>query len=205
MKKIIDFQKKHGLVADGIIGINTLFKIKEVFKIKTNEELAHFMGQCHHESGGFSVDTENLNYSADGLMKVFPKYFPTKILAMSYQRNPVKIANKVYSNRMGNDSEASGNGYLYRGRGAIQLTGKSNYKAFADYIGNKEIITKPELVATDYFFESALYFFNKNNIFSLCKVVDTDHITKVTKKINGGINGLLDRQELTRKYYNILE
>lgn len=163
-------------------------------------ELAHFLGQCDHESNGFKVKEENLNYSANGLLNIFPKYF-TKKTAEQYARKPQSIANHVYGNRMGNGDEKSGDGWKFRGRGYIQLTGKNNYASFSKFIG-EDCVSNPDLVATKYPFESALWFFKTNNIFSLCKDVSDATILAVTKKINGGINGLADRNAKTKKYYS---
>lgn len=204
MSIIKDFQEKNGLVADGLIGKKTLLKMKEVFNIETNEQLAHFVAQCDHESGGFTATTENLNYSADRLLVIFPKYFKSNASALACHRQPEKIGNKVYSSRMGNGNEASGDGYKFRGRGAIQLTGKDNYNAFSVYIGDKEIMNNPDLVSSKYFFQSALFFFTRNKVWSLCSKVSDENILLVTKKINGGTNGLSDRSEKTKKYYNLI-
>ena len=210
MGVISDFQKKHNLIADGIIGKKTLLKIKEVLKIKTNEELANFIGQCAHESGNFVSVIENLNYSSKSLLATFPKYF-TPITALKYNRNPEAIANKVYANRMGNGDEASGDGWKHRGMGLIQLTGKNNQYSFADFIKDDEIKKDPTIIATKYPFESAKYFFDSNNLWKYANNVDVDTITKLSKAINLGNplssktpNGLVDRIEKTKKYYNIL-
>jgi len=205
MSIIKEFQEKNGLVADGLIGKKTLLKMKEIFKISSDEELAHFIAQCDHESGGFTASIENLNYSADRLLVIFSKYFKSNASALAYHRQPIKIGNKVYANRMGNGDEASCDGYKYRGRGAIQLTFKDNYKAFASYVGDLSIIENPDLVATKYFFDSALFFFTRNKVWSLCKKVSNENILLVTRKINGGTNGLLDRQNKTKKYYNLIK
>jgi putative chitinase len=164
------------------------------------------MGQCSHESNGFKALKENLNYSAEGLRKIFPKYFPTDAVAQQYARNPQKIANKVYSSRMGNGDEASGDGWRFSGSGAIQLTGRSNYKEFSDFIGESEIMTNPELVATKYPLSSAGFFFNKNNLWTICdRGVDDVTITAVSKRVNGGTIGLPHRIEETHKYYQLLK
>lgn len=211
MSIIKDFQKKYGLVADGIIGKMTLLKIKEVFNIPNNESLANFMGQCAHESGNFTTVKENLNYSADGLLKIFKKYF-NKTQALQYQRNPEAIANRVYANRMGNGDEKSGDGWKHRGFGLIQLTGKSNQVAFANYIKDEKIKENPELIATDYPFESAKYFFDKNNLWRYTGKVDRDSILTVSRAINiGNVNskatphGLDDRINKTMYFYNIIK
>ncbi len=155
------------------------------FGITNTLRLAHFLAQCGHESGGFKAVSENLNYSADGLKKIFPKYFPGN-LNESYSRQPEKIANKVYSSRMGNGDEASGDGYKFRGRGYIQLTGKSNYSAF-DKMVDEDILANPDLVATKYPLMSAAFFFNNNGLWSICdKGADDATVTAVTKRVNGG-------------------
>jgi len=174
------------------------------FGITTPLRLAHFLSQCGHESGGFRAVTENLNYSADGLKKIFPKYFPGNINE-SYARNPQKIANRVYSSRMGNGNEASGEGFKFRGRGYIQLTGKSNYMAF-DKTVDDDIIANPDLVATKYPLASAAFFFWKNNLWSICDQGATDQVvTSVTKRVNGGTIGLADRIKHFKEYWSLLK
>jgi putative chitinase len=174
------------------------------FGITTPLRLAHLLGQCAHESGGFKVLSENLNYSADGLKKIFGKYFPGN-LNESYARQPQKIANRVYSSRMGNGNEASGDGFKYRGRGAVQLTGRDNYAAFDKFVDD-DIMANPDLVITKYSLMSAAWFFWKNSLWSLCdKGVDGPSITSVTKRVNGGTHGLQDRIEKTIKFYNLLK
>lgn len=210
MKKIIEFQKNNNLTPDGDIGKKTLAKIKELLKVKTDEELANFMGQVATETGEFNADTENLNYSVDGLLRVFGKYFNSET-AKQYARKPDAIANRVYANRMGNGNEASGDGAKYKGRGALQLTGKNNYKLFSDFIG-EDCVKNPELVATKYYFESALFFFNNNNLWKIANKIDLDSITKLSKAINLGNpnskatpHGLDERINFTRKFYTILK
>ena len=174
------------------------------FGITNTLRLAHLLGQCSHESGNFKVFKENLNYSADGLKKIFPKYFPGN-LNESYARQPEKIANRVYSSRMGNGDESSGDGYRYSGRGAIQLTGKSNYSDFDKFVDD-DIMANPDLVATKYSLMSAAWFFWKNNIWTICdKGVEDPIITAVTKRVNGGTHGLSERIEKTVKFYNLLK
>jgi putative chitinase len=169
------------------------------------ERAAHFFGQTAHETGDFALFSENLNYSAAGLDKIFGKYFPDK-LEDQYARQPMKIANRVYANRMGNGDEASGDGWKYRGRGALQLTGKSNYKAFSDYLKKPEIMENPDLVANEYAFESAIFFFDNNKLWSICdKGVDDGTILALTRRINGGTNGLDHRISLTKRYYSWLK
>lgn len=204
MNHIQQFQLQNGLTADGILGKKTLLKIKEVLQITSNESLAHFIGQTAHETGNFSLDTENLNYSAKGLLSTFKKYFPTEDSTNGFAKNPEKIANKVYANRMGNGDEKSGDGFKYRGRGALQLTGKSNYQLFAKYVNDDDVVRFPELINSKYFFQSAKYFFDKNKIWKQTNVVDEKSITAVSKIINGGTNGLDDRIAKTLKYYEML-
>jgi putative chitinase len=175
----------------------------EKFGINTINRLAHFLGQCHHESGGFKTLHENLNYSADGLKKIFPKYFPGT-LAESYARQPQKIANKVYGGRMGNGDETSGDGWKFSGRGVLQVTGKENYTKFSKFIG-EDCVAKPELVESKYALASAAFFFTNNNLWSICdKGLDEGTITALTKRINGGTIGLDDRIKETKSYLSLL-
>lgn len=167
--------------------------IMDKFGITNPLRLAHFLAQCSHESGGFKIVRENLNYSAQGLRKIFPKYFPTDALAQQYARQPQKIGNRVYASRMGNGDEASGEGFKYSGKGYIQLTGKSNYKEFSDFIG-EDCVANPDLVATKYPLTSAGFFFKKNNLWVICdKGATTDVVKMVTKRVNGGLIGIDDR------------
>jgi putative chitinase len=197
-------QEKIGTTPDGAFGPNTLKKAMEYFKM-TPERAAHFFAQTAHETGEFKLFTENLNYSAAGLRNVFGKYFPST-LAESYARQPEKIASRVYAERMGNGNEASKEGWVFRGRGALQLTGKSNYKVFSDYLKKPEIMTNPDLVSTDFAFESAIFFFDNNKLWSICdRGVSDATILSLTRRINGGTNGLEHRNELTKKYYGWLK
>jgi putative chitinase len=197
-------QAKIGVKPDGVFGAVTLKAAMSFYKM-TPVRSAHFFSQTSHETGHFAVFSENLNYSASGLLKVFPKYFKTLAEAQQYERKPEKIANRVYGSRMGNGDEASGEGFKFRGRGALQLTGKSNYENFSKFLNKPEIIANPDLVATDYAFESAFYFFDKNGLWAICdKGIDDATITAVTKKINGGTNGLSERIALTKKYYSLI-
>jgi putative chitinase len=174
------------------------------FNITTPLRLAHFLAQCGHESGNFKAVSENLNYSADGLKKIFPKYFPGN-LNESYARQPEKIAARVYGGRMGNGDEASGEGYRFRGRGYIQLTGKENYKAF-DATVEDDILANPDLVATKYPLMSAAFFFNNNKLWSICDLGATeDVVKKVTLRVNGGQIGILDRIKHFNEFYALLK
>lgn len=197
-------QEKVGVTADGAFGPGTMKKAMEFYKL-TPVRAAHFFAQTAHETGGFKAFAENLNYSGDGLKGIFGKYFPGNLNEM-YARNPEKIANRVYGSRMGNGDEKSGDGYKFRGRGALQLTGKDNYKAFSDYLKKPEIMTNPDLVATTYSFESAMFFFDKNKLWSICdQGVNDASILALTKRINGGTHGLADRSEKTKKYYEYVK
>jgi len=197
-------QEKIGVTADGVFGPGTMKKAMEFYKL-TPVRAAHFFAQTAHETGGFKLFTENLNYSADGLQKIFGKYFPGT-LEESYSRNPEKIANRVYASRMGNGDEKSGDGFKFRGRGALQLTGKDNYTAFAQYLQKPEIMTTPDLVATTYSFESAMFFFDKNKLWSICdQGINDAAILALTKRINGGTHGLEDRNQKTKKYYEYVK
>lgn len=174
------------------------------FNITTPLRLAHFLAQCSHESGGFKSISENLNYSVDGLKRVFGKYFPGD-LANSYAKQPEKIANRVYGNRMDNGDETSGDGYRFRGRGYIQLTGRSNYTKFAKFIG-EDVTVNPDLVASKYPLASAAFFFDSNKLWSICdKGADEATVTAVTKRVNGGTLGLADRIKHFNEYYNLLK
>jgi len=199
-------QEKAGVTADGAFGPGTMKAGMAYYKL-TPVRAAHFFAQTAHETGNFKAFSENLNYSADGLNKIFPKYFKNAGKdANGYARNPEKIANVVYASRMGNGDEASGDGWKYRGRGALQLTGKANYEAFAKYLGNNEVLENPDLVATKYAFESAMFFFDKNKLWDICdKGVNDEAILALTKRINGGTHGLDDRKEKTKKYYGYVK
>jgi len=179
-----------------------LDKFFVTYDINTKERIAAFLAQCVHESGGFKFLSENLNYGWQGLRKVFPNYFPTDELAKQYERQPEKIANKVYSNRMGNGPESSGEGWKYRGRGIIQLTGKNNYTNFAKAI-DKPLEEVVDYLATfDGAIHSACWFWNKNNLNDLA---DSKNMKELTRRINGGYNGLEDRIKHYNHILHILE
>jgi putative chitinase len=174
------------------------------FNITNALRLAHFLSQCGHESGSWKAVRENLNYSAKGLMGIFKKYFPTATLATAYERQPEKIANRVYASRMGNGNENSGDGYKFRGRGYIQLTGKENYTRF-DATVPESIVNDPDLVATKYPLASAAFFFNSNKLWAICdKGATPEVVTAVTKRVNGGTIGLADRVKHFNEYYKLL-
>ena len=197
-------QERAGVAADGAFGPGTIKAGMALLKL-TPVRAAHFFAQTSHETGGFKAFSENLNYSAQGLQGIFGKYFPGT-LEESYARQPEKIANRVYASRMGNGNEASGDGWKFRGRGALQLTGKANYEAFAKYLGTNEVMENPDLVATKYSFDSAMFFFEKNKLWTICdKGINDAAILELTKRINGGTHGLEDRKVKTYKYYEYVK
>ena len=184
--------------------IDSIPEVASKFGINTPLRVAHFLAQCGHESGGFKVTSENLNYSAKGLMGIFKKYFPTESIANAYARQPQKIANKVYANRMANGSEASGDGYKFRGRGYIQLTGRDNYTQFGKAIG-VDIVSNPDSVSSTYALASAAWFWSKNGLNKLADGGASDAVvTSITKRVNGGTIGLSDRIKHFKEYYNLL-
>jgi putative chitinase len=200
-------EKLLGVIPNPVI--NELDIIFDKYKINTILRISHFLAQCAHESGNFSVKQENLNYSAKRLQEVFGKYFTTHAKALLYERKPVKIASLVYGNRMGNGDEQSVEGYKYRGRGYIQLTGKNNYLLFDKSLNESglevDIIGNPDLVATTYPLISAAWFFNKNNLNEIADLGGTKEIiTRVTKKVNGGTHGLDSRISYFNKFYKKL-
>jgi putative chitinase len=191
-----------GHIPDSVIAM--IPEVASKFEINTPLRLSHFLAQCGHESGGFKLTQENLNYSAKGLNGIFKKYFPTEADAKPYERNPQKIANKVYGNRMGNGVEATGDGWKFHGRGFIQLTGKDNYTAFTKSIG-EDCVTNPDLVASKYALASAAWFFNKNGLHKMADGGANDAtVTSITKRVNGGTIGLPDRIKHFNEYYKLL-
>ena len=198
----LNIEKLKGHIPDAVLA--QIPETATKFNITNNLRLAHFLSQCGHESGGFKAVSENLNYSADGLKKIFGKYFPGN-LNESYARQPEKIAARVYASRMGNGDEASKEGFKFRGRGYIQLTGKANYTNFTKFIG-EDCIANPDLVATKYPLASAAFFFDSNKLWSICdKGADDATVTAVTKRVNGGTIGLPDRIKHFKEYYNLLK
>ena len=198
----LKLDKLKGHIPDAVIAMIPDTAAK--FQINTPLRLAHFLAQCGHESGGFKATQENLNYSAKGLAGIFKKYFPTEAAAAPYARQPQKIASKVYGGRMGNGPEASGEGYKFRGRGYIQLTGKENYTAFGKSIG-EDIISNPDVVASKYALLSAAWFFSKNGLHKIADEGASDTVvTKITKRVNGGTIGLPDRIKHFKEYYHLL-
>ena len=197
----LNLEKLRGHIPDSVI--SQIPETATKFNITNNLRLAHFLAQCGHESGGFKAVSENLNYSSDGLKKIFGKYFPGN-LSESYAKQPEKIASRVYGGRMGNGDESTKEGYKFRGRGFIQLTGKSNYVNFTKFIG-EDCVSNPDLVSTKYPLASAAFFFNNNNLWSICdKGASDDVVTQVTKRVNGGTIGLPDRIKHFKEFYSLL-
>ena len=198
----LNIEKLKGHIPDAVIA--QIPETAKKFNITNNLRLAHFLAQCGHESGGFKAVSENLNYSADGLKKIFGKYFPGN-LNESYARQPEKIAARVYASRMGNGDETTKEGFKFRGRGYIQLTGKSNYTNFTKFIG-EDCVSNPDLVANKYPLASAAFFFDSNKLWAICdKGSDDATVTAVTKRVNGGTIGLPDRIKHFKEYYNLLK
>jgi putative chitinase len=197
----LDKLKSH--IPDAVI--SQMPEVIEKFQINTPLRMAHFLAQCGHESGGFKLVRENLNYSSKGLLTTFKKYFPTEQKAKLYERNPEKIANLVYGSRMGNGDEISGDGFRFSGRGYIQLTGKNNYTAF-DKIVEENLLEQPGLVATKYPLLSAAWFWSTNKLNLLADKGATDvDVTAITKRVNGGTIGLPDRIKHFKEYFNLLK
>jgi putative chitinase len=198
----LKLEKLKGHIPDAVIA--QIPDTAAKFQINTPLRLAHFLAQCGHESGGFRATQENLNYSAKGLNGIFKKYFPTEAAAAAYARQPIKIASKVYGGRMGNGPESTQEGYKFRGRGYIQLTGKENYTAFGKAI-NEDILSNPDKVASSYALLSAAWFFSKNGLHKMADEGASDQVvTKITKRVNGGTIGLPDRIKHFKEYYALL-
>lgn len=175
------------------------------FQIDTPLRMAHFLSQCHHESGGFKSTTENMKYSASRLLQVFPKYFKSVDETKGYAMYSERIGNKVYASRMGNGNESSGDGFRFRGRGYIQVTGKNKY-VILDKILNDDIVANPDLIATKYPLYSAAWFWNSVNLNVIADKGSTHEICKeVTKKVNGGKIGLESRYKLLVYYIQLLD
>ena len=204
----MNLEKLKGHIPDTVIA--QIPGVMDKFQINTPLRLAHFLAQCGHESGGFRLTKENLNYSAKGLMGIFKKYFtkadktPDTAKAALYERKPEKIANLVYGNRMGNGAESTGDGAKFCGRGYIQLTGKDNYTAFGKSI-NEDLTVDPTVVASKYALLSAAWFFSKNGLHKLADGGATDAVvTQITKRVNGGTIGLADRIKHFKEYHALL-
>jgi putative chitinase len=207
----MNLEKLNGVIPSNVI--SEIPMVIEKFEINTSLRLAHFLSQCSHESGGFKLMVENLNYSAQGLANTWPNRFAVdrnqnplvpNPLALQIQRNQQKIANIVYANRMDNGDEASGDGWKFRGRGYIQLTGKANYTAFNRFVGDN-IISYPDLVASKYPLLSAGWFFHTNGIHKLADGgASRANVEAVTRRVNGGLIGIDHRISEFNKYYKLL-
>jgi putative chitinase len=199
----IKLEKLKGVVPDSVIA--EIPGVISRFRIDTPLRLSHFLAQCGHESNGFKATVENLNYSAERLLQIFPKYFKTAEIANNYARNQERIANRVYASRMGNGPESSGDGWKYRGRGYIQLTGKNNYAAFDAFVDDA-IIENPDLVSTKYPLLSAGWFWHKNKLNEIADLGFSPQVVEsITRKVNGGTHGLSDRLNRFNQIYNLLK
>lgn len=221
MKYLIEFQKQHNLTPDGRLGPMTATKIAQVLGIKSKEHLAHFLGQVHHETNQFRAGRENMNYSTKALQPFINWGRITEMQALAYGRSnskaadQVKIANIIYGGRWGQlnlGNTQPNDGWLFRGNGAIQLTGRFNHQQFADYVKDQSIMTNPDLILTKYYFESGKFFFDKNNVWRNCNNVNTTAITAVSKHVNlgnpnhkGTPKHLEERIQLTNHYYNLIK
>ena len=196
-------QEKCGVEPDGAFGPNTAKAITAHFELSP-ERGAHLLGQVVHESGTFRYTRENLNYSVEAMMKVWPNRFPTEESAEPFARNPKALAENVYFGRMGNDSKEKASAYI--GRGFLQLTGYNNVRSFASDMRVPEVLENPQLLEEDYAMDTALWFFKKNNLWKICdKGVNDDTIKSLTKRINGGYTGLSHREKETKKIYGWLK
>ena len=196
-------QKKCGVNADGAFGPNTAKAIVSHYELSP-ERGAHLLGQVVHESGTFRYTRENLNYSVEAIMKVWPNRFPTEESAEPFAKNPKALAENVYFGRMGNDTKEKASAYI--GRGFLQLTGYNNVRSFASDMRVPEVLDNPQLLEEDYAMDTALWFFKKNNLWKICdEGVNDDTIKSLTKRINGGYTGLSHREKETKKIYGWLK
>jgi putative chitinase len=194
-------QEKAGVSADGAFGPNTARAVAKHYGLSP-ERGAHILGQSHHESAGFKRVSEGLYYSTpERIQAVWPSRFKTVADAEPYAKNPEKLADKVYGGRMGNDGE----GYKWRGRGFLQLTGRDNYSRFAADMDIGSVMDNPDLVEDEYAFDTAVWFFKTNKLFNIAdEGVTDDVIRKITKRVNGGTHGLADREKQTHMIYKWL-
>ncbi len=213
MTALQELQLKIGANPDGGFGKQTLIKLRDFYKL-SNKQTANLAGQVSHESGNFTTVFENLNYRVDTMLNIFKSDFDTnhdrkispeeRKKAESVFGQAIKVANFVYANQNGNGDEASGDGWLFRGRGFLQLTGRANYLQFSKFVNDPEIMKNPDLVATKYAFDSAIFFFTTRGLWDNCLKTDDESIKGITKIINGGYNHLEDRILLVRKYEALL-
>jgi putative chitinase len=226
MSHIIDFQTSHGLPPTGKIGSMTCRAMMKAWGL-TREQFANLMGNLHNETGNFTRDTENLNYSVQGLADTWPSRFAVNpsagkktpndrakqfaMITTKGQARQMAIANEVYANRMGNGLPSTGDGWKYRGRGPLQGTGKKYYRILEEWLrhhklwksGNASLLITPDLVNDVYYWESALFFFTVNKLWTIARTVDDATITKIRRKTNGGTIGLPEVKKLTAYYYNL--
>lgn len=201
-ERIKEIQRLVGANPDGVIGNETLTKFQCKYGIPSKAMVAHFFGNLDHESGGFSIVEESGMYSAQRLLQIFPKYLTSTAMAKQYQYKPEAIFNITYGGRMGNNSP--GDGYKYRGRGYMQTTGKYSYDRLGKYLG-VDLLRNPDLVASKYPLESALFYFTDNKLWGLVSDVSEDSIKLIRKRVNGGYNGLDDVRSKVKKYYNLMK
>lgn len=216
---IKDFQKKHGLVADGIVGKKTALKIKEVFDIETIEQLANFLGQMAHESSNFTRMRENMNYSSQRLSEVWPQHFAVdpkakkkkpNELAKSLHLKAEAIANYVYADKnrtarykLGNTEP--GDGWKFRGNGPLQTTGRNNHRRLDKYLGGVGITENPDILWKEYYIEAAKFFFDDNKLWNLAKAVSLNNTRSLTKAIQGGSLHVNERHNSVLKFYNLIK
>ena len=196
---MLDISRLNGIVPAKVLG--ELPKILDRYELTTKLRLAHFLAQCAHESRNFKVVYEDLNYKPQRIMQVWPKRFPTLLSTKGYAFNPEALANKAYAGVIGNGTEKSGDGWKFRGRGYIQLTGRENYQNFSNYAKLPSVMINPDLVATEYPLQSAAWFWVTRK---LNEVADTNDLNRVTKIVNGGYHGLEDRRAWFNKIFAAL-
>lgn len=202
-EKVKTLQRLVGANPDGFLGNETLTKFQCKYNIPTKAMVAHWFGNIHHETGGFTIHTENMNYTTpQRIMAVWPTRFRTVESAQPFVRNPQGLANNVYGGRMGNDMP--GDGYKYRGRGALQATGKWSYDRLGKFVG-ADLVNNPDLVSTEYYWESAIFYFNDRKLWNLTSDVSEPSIQLIRRRINGGLNGLDDTRKWVNHYFNLMK
>ena len=220
MRCISEFQRAHNMRVTGILGVLTLQKISDVLNIKNKEHLAHFLGQVHHETGGFHSGRESLNYSVNALLTTFGRHRISEVDARRLGRtsnqpaNQQAIANIIYGGDWGRRNLGNtqiNDGWLFRGNGSIQLTGRANHQQFANSINDQSIMVNPDKVMNEYYFESGKFFFDRNNLWRFCNTVDNNSILTLSRAINignpnstGQPKGLADRVVQTNRIYQML-
>lgn len=222
MNHIRNFQQINNLTpVSGVIGPITLRKLAEVLKINRREHLAHFLGQAHHETGGFMNGRENMDYSVNGLLNTFGRHRISELDARRFGRtnnqsaNQRMIANTIYGGEWGKrnlGNTKQDDGWLFRGNGSIQLTGRANHQSFSNRVNDQSIMTNPDLVIEKYYFESGKFFFDRNNLWRFCDNVNDQAILTLSRAVNiGNANtptmpkGLADRIKQTNRYFKMLE